>query len=176
MSENSNLNRITNTITHTFHNEEALSMGGIENARNIEGNYVKQEIPEEDESNEYGYFNYNPQTYINNNNNSLEENPNNEEIVLNDNIIYMNKQNHPADKQLIKKLSVNKIKDIKNLTIKNCSICLENFKNGDNFIALPCIHIFHPECIINWMNTKNICPLCKYEFTSSNIICTKDMK
>ena len=176
MSDNVNSLRIANTITYSIHNEEALSMGGIENVRNIEGNCIKQEIPEEDESNEYGYFNYNPQTNINNNYNSLEENANNEEIVFNDNTILMNKQNHPADNELINKLPVNKIEDIKKLAIKKCSICLDFFKNGDNFIILPCIHFFHPECIINWLKTNNVCPLCKFELTRSNIICTQDMK
>ena len=176
MSDNGNSLRISNTITYSFHNEEALSMGGIENVRNIEGNYIIKEIPEEDESNQYGYFNYNPQTNINNNFNSLEENANNEEIVFNENTILMNRQNHPADKQLITKLPVNKIEDTKKLAIQKCMICLELFKNGDNFIILPCMHFFHQECIINWMNVNNVCPLCKFEFTSSKIIYTKDMK
>lgn len=47
----------------------------------------------------------------------------------------------------------------------------ENPSNGNNtnelkdesaFIAkLNCGHIFHSECIANWMNKKNTCPLCK---------------
>ncbi|MBO6088931.1 MAG: hypothetical protein J6P37_01275 [Lachnospiraceae bacterium] len=30
---------------------------------------------------------------------------------------------------------------------KNCVICLEDFKNKDKAIILPCIHLFHKTCI-----------------------------
>ena len=44
---------------------------------------------------------------------------------------------------------------------KKCLICLEKFKKGDNIIILPCIHIFHSDCIRNWMKKQITCPLCK---------------
>ena len=44
---------------------------------------------------------------------------------------------------------------------KKCLICLENFKKGDNIIILPCIHIFHSDCIKNWMKKQLLCPICK---------------
>ena len=174
VSEQSFYRRI-NTINYTIHTVEALNMDGIENARNIEGNYIKQELPEEDQDNEYGYFNYNSQ--VNNNSNaSFDEIENNDEAI-NANIISMNKKYRPTDKKFIEKLIINEIKDINKLGIKECTICLQNFKIGDKIIHLPyCIHTFHSECIINWMNTNNICPLCKSALTLSNLACTKDFK
>ena len=55
---------------------------------------------------------------------------------------------------------------IKNINVlseskKKCLICLDEFKNGQKSIVLPCIHIFHSECIKKWMKTENFCPLCK---------------
>ena len=52
---------------------------------------------------------------------------------------------------------------------KNCVICLEDFKNHDKAIILPCIHLFHKNCIKNWLKKKNTCPICKFKLTGSNI-------
>ncbi len=44
---------------------------------------------------------------------------------------------------------------------KKCVICLEDFKDNDNVIFLPCFHVFHPKCITSWLRKKDDCPLCK---------------
>jgi E3 ubiquitin-protein ligase RNF13 len=45
---------------------------------------------------------------------------------------------------------------------ESCSICLEDFKSGDNLRVLPCDHIFHPSCVDEWLQKWNrTCPLCK---------------
>ena len=60
---------------------------------------------------------------------------------------------------------VAKIKDVEKLDNekKQCAICLENYVNGDESIALPCIHIFHANCIKAWLRSHNNCPSCKSE-------------
>lgn len=60
--------------------------------------------------------------------------------------------------------------DIKKFTFveavynNDCSICLEDFKEGDNVITLQCKHIFHENCLTNWFIKKNTnkieCPIC----------------
>lgn len=52
-----------------------------------------------------------------------------------------------------------------------CSICLEDFKLNDKYIALECdeSHIFHSGCdscsgIKEWLKRKNTCPMCRKEF------------
>jgi len=43
----------------------------------------------------------------------------------------------------------------------NCSICLENY-NKDNIInVLKCGHKYHKDCIDDWINDNNNCPLCR---------------
>jgi hypothetical protein len=42
-----------------------------------------------------------------------------------------------------------------------CSICMETFKGSDEWITLPCRHIFHPQCINPWIAGKNTCPNCR---------------
>ena len=52
----------------------------------------------------------------------------------------------------------------------NCVICLNDFDIGDIISALPCCHVFHTECIENWMKNELTCPVCKFEITLSSII------
>ena len=40
---------------------------------------------------------------------------------------------------------------------------------GDKAIILPCIHLFHTECIKNWLKTQNTCPICKFKLTGENL-------
>ena len=45
----------------------------------------------------------------------------------------------------------------------NCSICLEKFLEKDNITYLPCLHLFHENCIFEWLKRKKNCPICKYK-------------
>lgn len=44
-----------------------------------------------------------------------------------------------------------------------CTICLEEFKNGERFVILPCGHAFDEKCIVDWFETSHACPLCRFE-------------
>tara|TARA_B100000900_G_scaffold299353_1_gene257939 strand:+ start:4603 stop:5253 length:651 start_codon:yes stop_codon:yes gene_type:complete len=58
-----------------------------------------------------------------------------------------------------------------------CSICLDDFKEGDKYILLPCKddpHYFHSGCescsgIKEWLKRKNTCPMCRTEFPTENM-------
>lgn len=83
----------------------------------------------------------------------------------------------------IKPLCKKFLEELEEITIDNdndndnenrtCSICLEELKEGDKVIKLPCIaqpHYFHStkseECdgIIPWLEGNNTCPVCRCEF------------
>ncbi|KAG2386575.1 hypothetical protein C9374_002319 [Naegleria lovaniensis] len=49
-----------------------------------------------------------------------------------------------------------------------CPICLCDYEDGDELRTLPCFHIFHKECIDNWLLQKKICAICKHEVDSYN--------
>ena len=74
------------------------------------------------------------------------------------------KKNDEDENLIIKELKVNKLKNVKKLSEdkKECVICYETFKNGDSIISLPCIHIFHDDCIKSWLKKSKTCPICKY--------------
>ena len=69
----------------------------------------------------------------------------------------------------IKKEVENLIKIIPNSKIEKinknlkCVICLNGFNIGDKESTLPCMHIFHYNCLKNWMYEQTWCPICKSE-------------
>ncbi|KAL6867983.1 hypothetical protein J3F83DRAFT_85559 [Trichoderma novae-zelandiae] len=45
-----------------------------------------------------------------------------------------------------------------------CSICTEDFREGEDMRVLPCNHKFHPNCIDPWLvNVSGTCPLCRLD-------------
>lgn len=46
-----------------------------------------------------------------------------------------------------------------------CQICLDDFSCGDKLHTLPCSHVFHAECVAEWLKEKSCsCPVCRHEF------------
>ena len=43
----------------------------------------------------------------------------------------------------------------------NCSICLIRYKVGEKCYCLSCGHIFHVNCLEDWLKVKLRCPLCR---------------
>ena len=91
-----------------------------------------------------------------------------DEMNLNDG---NNNRRKATDKELLNNLPETQIEDVSKLDAekRNCTICLEDFKNKDKALILPCIHLFHKNCIKNWLKKQNNCPICKFKLTRSNI-------
>ncbi|KAL2330966.1 hypothetical protein Fmac_018547 [Flemingia macrophylla] len=46
---------------------------------------------------------------------------------------------------------------------EKCVICLEEFNSGDDaVIKLPCSHICHFPCILQWFDQNGTCPVCRF--------------
>jgi hypothetical protein len=57
---------------------------------------------------------------------------------------------------------------------RTCTICMERFHDDDDIekgsddnsdvkvSAMPCGHIFHYNCILQWLQKGHVCPLCRY--------------
>ncbi|KAI7746141.1 hypothetical protein M8C21_031831 [Ambrosia artemisiifolia] len=45
--------------------------------------------------------------------------------------------------------------------VEPCSVCQEEYKDGDDLGTLECGHDFHHGCIKQWLQHKNLCPICK---------------
>ncbi|KAF7139832.1 hypothetical protein RHSIM_Rhsim06G0230300 [Rhododendron simsii] len=48
------------------------------------------------------------------------------------------------------------------LQVEECRICLETLPIGAKVICMPCSHIFHGNCIVRWLESSNLCPLCRF--------------
>eukprot|EP01083_Nonionella_stella_P069492 185262_1 len=51
---------------------------------------------------------------------------------------------------------------------KSCSICTTDYQIDDDAKKLPCKHIFHDDCILQWLSRHNTCPLCRDELETLN--------
>jgi hypothetical protein len=49
-----------------------------------------------------------------------------------------------------------------------CAICKDLLPIGTEVNQLPCLHLYHPYCILPWLSARNSCPLCRYEFPTDD--------
>lgn len=48
---------------------------------------------------------------------------------------------------------------------QGCSICCENFRDGEQLRLLPCLHRYHAACVDRWLAQSRTCPVCKHDIT-----------
>jgi len=65
-------------------------------------------------------------------------------------------------------LRKSKIGDKKNLEPPSCTVCCEHIIIGSKGMFMPCGHIYHPDCLKPWLETKNSCPTCRFELPKEN--------
>ena len=88
---------------------------------------------------------------INDNNNNNNNNINDENNRESNNEIFF--------KKLLEKCNIDKFNKNKYKKYEDCRICLMKFENNDDILILPCFHIFHFNCINDWLKNKTTCPL-----------------
>jgi len=48
----------------------------------------------------------------------------------------------------------------------SCTICLSSFEIGsDTCFEIPCNHVFHSECLEQWLKSSFVCPNCKLDLS-----------
>ncbi len=82
-----------------------------------------------------------------------------------------NRANPPASVKAIRQLPtvIVKPEDLVDENNRECCICFEEHKIGDRVTRLPCAHIYHPKCVIQWLGAhSNTCPVCRYELQTDD--------
>ena len=70
-------------------------------------------------------------------------------------------ENRGANESVISSLPTSRV--ARDSTISEpCSICLQDFQEGDTRKLLQCAHGFHAQCIDQWLHTNLSCPICKH--------------
>lgn len=49
----------------------------------------------------------------------------------------------------------------------SCTVCLDKFSKGSEAVTMPCSHMFHSNCIEQWLRTSHYCPVCRFEMPTS---------
>ncbi|KAF9594553.1 hypothetical protein IFM89_033523 [Coptis chinensis] len=49
-----------------------------------------------------------------------------------------------------------------------CAVCKDSLLIGTAGNQLPCMHLYHPSCILPWLSARNSCPLCRYELPTDD--------
>jgi len=53
---------------------------------------------------------------------------------------------------------------------EKCTICLTDLEKGDNILDIKCKHIFHKECLSQYIkNYNHICPVCRQDIGDSKV-------
>lgn len=53
---------------------------------------------------------------------------------------------------------------------RECVICKEEMRQGEDACELPCDHLFHFMCILPWLNNRNTCPCCRYQLPTDDVL------
>ncbi|XP_012276549.1 E3 ubiquitin-protein ligase RNF38 isoform X2 [Orussus abietinus] len=47
--------------------------------------------------------------------------------------------------------------------LEKCTICLSEFEDCESVRRLPCMHLFHIDCVDQWLCTNKRCPICRVD-------------
>lgn len=77
----------------------------------------------------------------------------------------------PASAKAVRMLPFIKVapEDLIDANNRECCVCLEANELDDRVVRLPCAHIFHARCIVDWLgNHSCTCPVCRYELPTDD--------
>eukprot|EP01136_Pigoraptor_vietnamica_P030533 Opistho-1_new@89923 len=52
---------------------------------------------------------------------------------------------------------------------RECLICCDDYIEGDLLHALPCFHVYHKDCVEDWLSRSFVCPICMREIDVESI-------
>ncbi|OAY68353.1 E3 ubiquitin-protein ligase RING1-like [Ananas comosus] len=52
---------------------------------------------------------------------------------------------------------------------QSCMVCLETLEVGTVAKRFPCKHVFHKECITEWLRQQHTCPVCRFPLLTEEV-------
>ena len=76
----------------------------------------------------------------------------------------------PASRKVLSNLPLVTVTadDLLEASNKECTVCLDEQKLGSLACKLPCGHLFHKECVKDWLCRHCICPVCRLELETDD--------
>ena len=76
----------------------------------------------------------------------------------------------PASEEALNKLDRRTVTSelLSQETRAECSVCIEDLKEGEKVVFLPCKHWFHEDCVVLWLKEHNTCPVCRSPIEKDN--------
>jgi hypothetical protein len=76
----------------------------------------------------------------------------------------------PASKAVLDNLIHLRLRGTKGLSNHDeCVLCMDKFQVNDVVTALPCGHMNHSNCIVDWLERRGNCPTCRYELPNDEL-------
>ena len=158
-NDNNNVNNANNTSNNIINikndNDKAnnASNNNINSFFNdIINNDINNNFNDNSNSNDILYFNNN----FSDNNNNIDSFP----LIQNDYGDFPNNRSIKSLKERLLRIKLSKLSNLED-DKKNCMICLEEFKKGQNIYFLPCLHVFHVRCFNKEIKIRQKCPICR---------------
>ncbi|MDV3193989.1 MAG: RING finger domain-containing protein [Sweet potato little leaf phytoplasma] len=72
--------------------------------------------------------------------------------------------NRRAMEEMVKRVKCEDIEDD-----QSCVICLEKIEREEKIgiLQMPCLHLFHENCINKWLRNSHYCPICRFEMPTN---------
>ncbi|KAF7664790.1 hypothetical protein LDENG_00164790 [Lucifuga dentata] len=67
----------------------------------------------------------------------------------------------PAEKDMISSLPTVYVSQEQTDCRLECPVCREEYSFGESVKQLPCLHYFHSDCIVPWLELHDTCPVCR---------------
>ncbi|TXG74104.1 hypothetical protein EZV62_002683 [Acer yangbiense] len=83
-------------------------------------------------------------------------------------------ENLPASKAAIESMPTIEISLSHTSAETHCAVCTEAFEIGTSAREMPCKHIYHQDCILPWLASRNSCPVCRQELPSEEVAETEN--
>jgi len=87
--------------------------------------------------------------------------------VLNQLLLMHQPQSVPTFAAFLQELPVQKLMKEDVQQHIRCSICCQDFQEGNEVVQLPCKHVFEQECLSPWLKEHNSCPNCRFKLPST---------